>query len=158
MIWVGIDPGKSGGVACLDENGKILWCQVMPDQNLGILAILRSLKIDDSFVSLEKAQPMRKKGQPQGLVSMFTYAEHFGIIQGLILAQSLKHELVPPRDWQKIMFRGTDTNLKPKERAEQAAYRLWPQYDFRSSHRAKKSHDGKIDALLIAEAARRRCQ
>jgi hypothetical protein len=60
---------------------------------------------------------------------------------------------VPAPTWQKVMLEGVlgdDT----KDRALVAARNLWPDANF-TMERARKPHDGVVDALLLAEYGRR---
>jgi hypothetical protein len=100
---------------------------------------------DCTHIYLEHAQAMPK----QGTVSMFNYGKNFGTLLGVISCLSISHTIVKPRHWQKAAFVGTDTRLKPKERAAVAAMRLWPACSFLATERSKKPHEGMIDAALV---------
>jgi crossover junction endodeoxyribonuclease RuvC len=151
MIYVGIDPGLKGGVSFVDNYGSMV-SMPMPDfQELKF--VLRAWQADFKIkhIFLEKAQAMPK----QGVVSMFNYGCHFGMLQGLILTEGYPLTLVTPQEWQKEMFKGA-TAKKAKEKALQIVRRLFPKEQFLGSIRAKRSHDGMIDSVLIAECCRRK--
>lgn len=148
-MFVGIDPGKKGGVAHINGKRQL---SVMPMPSIFDLnAYLGSVRID--HVCLEKSHAM----PGQGVTSMFTYGEGYGMIQGILIARKIPFTLVPPRVWQLKLFAGVCRKKKPKERALEAANRVFAKNsDFwRSSPRAKKPHDGMIDSALIAEYCRR---
>jgi hypothetical protein len=109
-------------------------------------------------VYIEKAHPMSQ----QGVCSTFTYAHHCGEIMGILIANEIPHTLIPPQEWQKVMFLGTKPNAgkakrDPKARALEAANRVFAKKNsfWLRSPRCKKPHDGMVDAALLAEACRR---
>lgn len=156
MIIIGIDPGKSGGIAWYSPLHGML-CEVMPTTPDGIHApALHSLlkqiaKDSDAHVFLEKSQAMPKNGA----VSMFNYGVGYGIIQGLISAMNLPMTLVPPRIWTKIMHAGADSDNDAKDKSLVIALRLFPDQTFLATDKSKKPHEGLIDAVLICEYGRR---
>lgn len=90
----------------------------------------------------------------QGIVSAFTYGDHFGAIRGMLVALGLRHVLVAPREWTKELHKGT-TAETPKLRSLQAAQRWFPKTNLLATERSKKAHEGLVDALLIADYGRR---
>ncbi len=89
-----------------------------------------------------------------GAVSMFNYGVHFGQLLGVITSLGIAHTLIPPTTWTKTMHVGT-TKTEPKEKSLQAVRRLFPGQKLTFGEKAKKPHDGLIDALLIADYGRR---
>jgi hypothetical protein len=71
-------------------------------------------------------------------------------------------EFVQPKKWQKEIFEGmneiknTKGKRDTKKMALMACQRMYPDVDLTPTERAKKPHDGIVDALLIAEYLRRR--
>jgi hypothetical protein len=39
-LFFGIDPGKNGGIACIDHTGQLIYAVKMPDTDLGVLNAL----------------------------------------------------------------------------------------------------------------------
>ena len=150
---IGIDPGANGGIACLEKDtNRLVWVERMPmiGKEPNLREIYDLLKQPDCVhIYLEHAQAMPK----QGTVSMFNYGKNFGALLGLISCLSLPHTIIKPRFWQKTAFVGTDTRLKPKERALVAAMRLWQDESFLATKRSKTAHEGCIDSCLIAYGA-----
>ncbi len=64
---------------------------------------------------------------------------------------------VEPSKWPKTICEGIDKDLKPKVRSALAVKRLFPSQITKIpvSPKAKKMHEGVVDALLIAEFGRR---
>jgi len=145
---IGIDPGKNGAVVGLGKSGAVLMTERMPKDIGSTAYILKTASPD--FVVIEKAQAM----PGQGVSSMFKYGCHFGEILGVLATLRIPHELVTPRTWTKAMHQGT-AGGEPKKRSLEAARRLFPGVNL-VPQGCRKPHDGIIDALLIAEWARRK--
>jgi len=176
MIHIGIDPGADGAIAVLDENGKILYRAGYP-------------KIGNKFDphGLNKIIKKTKQKYPDhnftleliGIIfgvsksSMVSLSKNCGQIEGILIGNECRHAMVPPKEWQKEMWK----NIKPIRKASTkrkkdgtpaigsvntkatsllAAKRLWPTEDFLRTERSTKPHDGIIDALLLAEYSRRK--
>lgn len=149
MLIVGIDPGQTGGVAVL-ESSPILY--VMKDSTW-FADMMEELKAQPLKVYIERAQAMPKNGA----VSMFKYGQHFGELLGVLTALQIPFETVPPVTWTKAIHQTTNKTIGPKARSLQAVQRLFPGVRLTDpeSERAKKPHEGIVDALLIAEYGRR---
>lgn len=154
MLILGLDPGKSGGIATIC--GKVAFVDPMPESPAGILALLRGAQAAASLnggviAFLEKSQPMPR----QGVVSVYGYGHHNGFIEGCLQALGIPYTLLKPQVWQKTMHVGADSKLELKERSVQIAQRLFPQVSLLPTPRCKKPSDGMAEALLIAEHGRR---
>jgi crossover junction endodeoxyribonuclease RuvC len=150
---LGIDPGKTGGVAILENDGRIVVAYTMPSMQ-ELHTELMCYDIDMCYV--EKAQSF----PGQGIASAFTYGDHFGQLQGLLIALHLPYELVPPVTWSRAMLAGVAEPRsaekkikKDKTRNFEAARRLFPDFE---ALRKNKPHTGITDALLLAEWGRRK--
>ena len=53
-VFIGIDPGRAGGLVSLDENGKALQVVKMPETMGGILQFFQQYSNDDAVCYLEK--------------------------------------------------------------------------------------------------------
>lgn len=135
---IGIDPGSSGGVAFIFENGEVEAFK-MPDTERDILDLLSSTGDEKPVVFLEKVHTM--KGQ--GIASSGKFMQGYGLLRGIVTA--LKYPLydVTPQKWQKSLscLSGGNKNV-----TKQAAQQLFPQL---------KITLATADALLIAEYGRR---
>lgn len=161
---MGIDVGKSGAFVGVTEDGQIHFRRTMPtiggvvdpSEIFNLLAALKLAARSHGFGTLvawlEKAQAMPK----QGVSSMFRYGVGFGYLEMALVGNQIPYELVTPQSWQKEMFKGTETKMKPKDRAKIVVQRLKPEDDFRGTPRCKTMHEGLVDAYLIAEACRRK--
>lgn len=156
MQVIGVDPGKNGGLAVLDEHGNIRQLEIMPtiaDQiDAGRIAdLIRSLG-PACRIYIEHSSAIsgvRHSG------STFSFGRNFGVLLGIVGTLGCVYSLVKPKAWQKEVWQGTAERLDPKERSLLAASRLFPQEKFLATERCKKPHDGLVDALLLAEYGRR---
>lgn len=151
MMYVGIDPGKKGGICFLNGQGIVEHISPMPTEKTlsGLLSSGRHLI---AHVCLEKAQSYTG----QGIASTFNYGVGYGIIQGLLIAHQVPFSLVPPRTWQKTMI--VPTRLKdPKAKALASANKVFKKNKtfWLPSSRHRVPHDGMIDSALLAEYCRR---
>lgn len=151
--FIGVDPGKTGGVVVISETGVVEHMEVMDDVKWFSDFIKSELKTDKktTMVFMEKAQSFPR----QGLVSTFNYAQGFGELVGVLIAHNAVFELVPPQAWTKVMHAGANGD-RPKQKSREVVKRLFPDMDFREYTAKAKQHDGLIDALLIAEFGRRK--
>ena len=86
----------------------------------------------------------------QGVTSCFSFGQNFGFILGLLTAFRIPYELVRPQKWKKEFGCTSDKNT-----SIEVAQRLFPDVDLRRTPKCQKPHDGKAEALLLAEHARR---
>jgi hypothetical protein len=142
--FVGIDPGKSGGVVILTGAGAIFEAWPMPE--LDELKLLSEwIVTNKAFVAIEDVQPDRG----WQIKSAWTFAKHVGQLHLLFP----KAKLVSPKTWQAKMTKGYPSK-DPKERALMAASVRWKAMTWLATTRCKNPHDGMIDAALIAEYLR----
>ncbi len=144
--WLGIDPGKGGALALLTDGcAEVV---TYPGDVALCVDILREWKAvyEIELVALERVHSMPR----QGVRSVFSFGENFGAWPGILAALKLPYELVTPQEWQKGTVLPSDGS-SPKEGALSVARRRFPQVDL-----SRKSDDGKADALLMADFARRR--
>jgi hypothetical protein len=143
MKIVGIDPGKTGGLALI-ENRQISQLEVMPEDSYFLIPLLE--RWAPHIIYLEKAQSMPGNAGAR----MFNYGQYYGEIIGILKCLKIPFVLVRPQTWTKIMHknqRGDD----PKIKSRNAALTLFPNMNFLISERCRKPHEGLVDAALIAE-------
>lgn len=150
MLHVGIDPGKTGGLAMLSIKGKYVFMLPMPDN---------FIELKDFFVKakeftyqngihcwLEKAQTMPK----QGIVSAFNYGKHFGELCATMSLLEIPYTLVSPQKWTKAMHSNSGPAPDAKAKTLMVARRLYPKENFLATSRSTVPHKGLVDALMIA--------
>lgn len=151
---IGIDPGLSGAVAIIHDDGKVAIVDTpttlikkgkkskhdyLPVQMADILG---SREVCHVFIESVHAMP------GQGSVSMFRFGEGYGLWIGIIAALGLPHTKVTPQAWKKALMAG----IKDKDASRQRAQELFPQC---VAELSRKKDIGRADALLIAEYGRR---
>lgn len=159
FCYIGIDPGLSGAVAVISSKEQRVYntptIEVKTGKKrknvydvMGMVNIFKTI-IDTSWVkatditinvALEKIHAM----PGQGVTSMFSMGEGFGIWKGIVSAFYLPMHLIPPQTWKKAIV-GTG---KDKEASRLKAIELFPK--MHDELKFKKDHD-KAEALLIAE-------
>lgn len=142
--YIGIDPGKSGALALLTEDGQ---CTVVPFQESTYTAILKAASGPSSVCCLEKVGAM----PGQGVVSMFNFGHNLGYIEGLLQAFDIPYQLVPPQTWKKEFCVTSDKNT-----SIEVCRKLFPHVCLLPTARSRKPSDGMAEAMLMAEYARRR--
>lgn len=141
MTFIGIDPGKSGYIAAINEDGSV---ETEPFSESGYAGFIS--RHGNAFAVVERVH-----SSPQmGVSSSFSFGQNFGIIQGLLIANAVPYELVLPQKWKKFFGATADKNTSIS-----IAQRLFPTVDLRATPRCKKAHDGKAEAILMALYAKR---
>lgn len=148
MIYIGIDPGLSGGIGAVDDNSNIIIAEAMPTMpspvsGKNIVDGGKLFQIIHAAIGDRACQCVIEKvgAMPgQGVTSMFSFGMAYGSAVAIVQALQYRHEFVTPQAWKKNMALGKD-----KGRSLGMAMRLWPALSFR------KKDDGIAEALLLAE-------
>jgi Holliday junction resolvasome RuvABC endonuclease subunit len=137
-ISIGIDPGASGGIACLYERQHEVFKLDCTERD--VEEFMREQCLDGAFAYIERVHSMPK----QGVASSFKFGQSYGFLRGLLIGLRIPFEEVTPQKWQKAMgcLSKGDKNVT-KARAQS----LFPQI---------KVHHHNADSLLIAEFCRRK--
>lgn len=118
MIYVGIDPGKSGGICTYCPTNSHIDYVKMPDTVHGILTYLSDVKLNCTLtgravkIVLEKVHSM----PGQGVASTFTFGQGYGQLQGVVAALGLQFIEVIPNKWMKCI------GSMPKDKAERKKF------------------------------------
>ncbi len=165
-VFVGIDPGKSGGIVVLNEDGTIEHCAAMPvvDGGFDFQAWVKHVSflkeryehegksVASLFIEVTFQQVVRVRGE--ATVKPMKQAHTFAKVSGAQLAMAYllagdAVRLVHADTWRQIVglvqYGEEDTW---KKAAKEACLRLWPQ----NPEIAK--HPGLADAALMALAAK----
>ncbi len=142
MIFIGIDPGGSGGIAWLDESGNVVKVMKMPETDADVLEALG--QYIPAKAVIERVAAFAPAGMRMGATSAFTFGRGVGALHMALTACQIPFEPITPLFWQKFMAcrTGGDKNVS-KAKAQQ----LFP---------SLKITHAIADALLIAEFCRRR--
>ena len=143
MIYLGIDPGKKGGIAIIPEYGEPT---TLPYSDTDLISACKSAG-GDMICALEKVHAM----PGQGVTSMFSFGQSVGYIKGVLEANGIAYQEIPPQTWKKEFGLNTD-----KQKSIDVCRRLFPAVSLRATPRCTTDHDGMAEALLIAEYAKRK--
>jgi len=142
MIFLGIDPGMSGGMGILSSNNDMVYLakaiSFTNQTDKDISDYIKGIG-NDAFCCLELAHAF--KGQ--GISSTFKFGRNFGLLLGCLYTQNIPFELVSPQKWQKALgcLSSGDKNV-----TKAMAQRLFPQL---------KINHAVADSLLLAEYSKR---
>ena len=152
MIYIGIDPGKNGGIAYIQDTDiskvllkNTLMNTIIFDENT-MITLLRRFNPSNCVAYVEHVHAMPN----QGVSSTFNFGMNFGFIQGVLKAYGIPYELVTPQKWKKEFSCTSDKNT-----SIEVCKRLFPSVNLKATDRCTKDHDGMAEALLIAEYGRR---
>jgi len=146
MVYVGIDPGKHGGIAVVNEVGRVLEAVEMPPTERDILDVLERLGAPEEA----RAVLERVWSSPQmGVASAFTFGRGYGALRMALTAARVPFDEVTPAKWQAamgVLQPGARLGKKDKNISKRRAQQLFPTLTI--THAIS-------DALLIAEYCRR---
>lgn len=148
---IGVDPGASGAIAILKDNGKLVHVFDMPSVEVisggkakkrvspEMLAAELRLYADQGAVAyVEQVGAM----PGQGVSSMFAFGQSFGIVLGVMGGLAIPCQTVTPSKWKK------DLKLNGGKDASRAkAAQVWPA---QAGEFKRVKDDGKAEAALIA--------
>ena len=109
-LYLGIDPGLSGAIALVDDDGRPRMVEHMPlnvrgagrvkhevDAG-GIAHLLRPHATDVTFGIVESAGA--RPGQ--GVASMFSLGHSFGVVTSVLSCLNIAYELLAPTKWKRL--------------------------------------------------------
>ena len=139
-LFLGVDPGKTGGIALIEEGGVNPIAFGMPETEKDISDIFLTHGSRVKIAIIEKVGAM----PGQGVSSMFSFGKIYGFLRGMLTAHEIPFEEVQPAEWQKSLkcLSKGDKNV-----TKQKAQQLFP--GLKITHKT-------ADALLIAEFCRRK--
>tara|TARA_R110002020_G_scaffold115383_1_gene265298 strand:+ start:5719 stop:6177 length:459 start_codon:yes stop_codon:yes gene_type:complete len=136
--FLGIDPGKTGGLALVWENAQLYEAWKIPESERDLWDLFKHVREFTLFAMIEKVH-----SSPQmGVRSAFSFGRSYGMLRGMLNALELPFDEVSPvkwQNWQKCKT-GGNKNIS-KSRAQQ----LFP--NLKITHAI-------ADSLLIADYCR----
>lgn len=178
MIFIGIDPGISGGIAAIDQK-----CQCTLVKTTPCITIKKNNKKKSDYDVLTMSEYLKKfvnqnayvcqeltHAMPgNGGVSMYHFGRGHGIWEGIIGALGLPHIFCTPQKWKEMYPELMQEKLSKEERAVLSASQISAWKRKKKAEAKKKSielakklfpsiaheikqvkHDGMAEALLIA--------
>lgn len=139
-FYLGIDPGKSGGLAFLPKLGiEKAFAFPFPNTERDCADIIEEYKSITIYAAVEAVHSM----PGQGVASSFSFGKNYGFLRGLLIAYKIPFVNPSPSTWQtalNCMTKGNKNITKAK------AQELFPYLHITHA---------TADALLIAEWLRR---
>lgn len=169
-VYVGVDIGKDGAIAMIKDGKIAVWPMPKIKTELDLpgitQTILPSVELDDP--PLEMHVVFEKLGVIFGSSKQtaFSMGQQSGAVEMACVCQNIPYTKVRAVDWQKAMFQGLDKITKSSKTGKKqvrdtkamalvAVQRIFPTLKLTFGEKATKPHDGLIDAVLMAEYARR---
>ena len=166
--YIGIDIGKNGAIAVISPDGaitKIKMPLIKTELDYHELSSIINGEVTHSgsvHVVFEQLGVIFGSSKQ----TAFSMGEQIGAVEMSCICQGVPYTKVRAVDWQKVMLQGVAPVTKPsvtgktvvkdtKAMALIAIKRLFPNLKLTFGDKATKPHDGLIDAVLIAEYARR---
>jgi hypothetical protein len=164
--FLGVDPGKEGGVAVVDAEGRLVETWPTPlvegkgrgEYNVPAIAVRLRGYASTGLVTvatielLQALPPIARVGLVGGSGANFARGLSHGWSWALEVLE-VRFELVRPQAWQARMLEPGPAGTS-KARSIAAAVARWPSHDFRRTPRSKGPHDGLADAANLAEYGR----
>ena len=154
-LIIGVDPGVHGALAVMGSEGQIVCMIDMPVVEIKVGKSMK-LRVSPELLAYEMARYSgtadcwleQVTAMPgQGVSSMFSFGESFGIVKGVMAGRGINLNLVTPAKWKKAM------NLNAgKDGSRAMAIQMWPE---RADLFKRVKDDGRAEAALIAEFGRR---
>jgi hypothetical protein len=150
--FIGIDPGKTGGIAAINkETGQLILHEIpLIGKELdvvGLVEIINGYTSEPHFFCLENVHAL--PGASAG--SSFSFGRTLGAKEAILVALKATFQKIAPKKWQSVVWEGIPNMKKPNGKNDTkamsllAAQRLFPNQKF------LKSKDGLIDAALMAK-------
>lgn len=147
IMIIGIDPGITGAVAILNDDGSLHDVFDMPVIQPGKRKRINSSGlarlIEENMSEFVTVAYIEQVGAMpgQGTASMFSFGHAAGVADGVLAALSIPIEYVTPQIWKK----NYSLNGKDKEASRAKGIQLYPQASL-----ARKKDVGRAEAILIA--------
>lgn len=168
--YIGIDVGNKGFISVID-NGDYRFCSIEDSDNQSLSRFLLDETLGQSVAVVIEDVHAIYGSSAEGT---FNFGFIKGFLVGMLVAHKIPYTLVQPKEWQGEIWINADMVVNYKKITQKngkvinrketdtkatsinAAQRLFPSVDFRKNERCRKVDDNKVDALLMAEYARRK--
>ena len=145
-VFIGIDPGKKGGIAYIDTQDNV--SVTVPYSDTMLIDLCRHFSgVEGVVCCLEKVSA--RPGQ--GVVSMFSFGQSVGYIKGVLESRHIPYQEITPQKWKGEFGLNSE-----KAASAEVCRKLFPDISLLATPKCKKPHDGMAEALLMAEYARRK--
>ena len=144
MIWIGIDPGKAGAMAVIQDNDVA----VIPFKQDDYIRYLKDIKQNHPCVCcIEDVHSLPREGVP----SAHNFGRSVGWLLGVLDAIGIPYQPITPQKWKKEFGLTSD-----KAQSIEVCKRLFPDVNLKRTERSKKDDDNCAEACLLALYAKRK--
>ncbi len=161
-VWLGIDPGKSGSIAGINEEGTLTYYKTPTiGKEYDKQCMVDLLKTSSDNYNVHVVLENINSHSALGRQSAFVMGKGVALWEMALVALKIPHTMINPKIWQKEMWQGIQIQKKGKKKDAKstsllAAKRLFPNETFLATERSSVPHDGIVDAVLMAEFCRRK--
>lgn len=149
MRFCSFDPGQAGAIAIIDGENVDAYPFPFNGDELDILVLSTYFLGEDCFAALERVHAMPK----QGVCSVWTFAQGYGELRGMLKTLSVPFIEPTPQAWKKLILAGMDWKGR-KECSIEYVTKRYPQVNLKPGKK-RVPHDGMADAICLAEYAKR---
>ena len=122
-IYIGIDPGKSGGICFLmDDEIKTFKCPATTHDMAGELILAKDIRKCTAVVERVHSFP------GQGVASTFNFGYNYGVWLGILSALHIPYQLCLPRKWMKFYGSMPKEKKDRKNHLKQLAQQMYPDH------------------------------
>lgn len=107
-LYAAVDPGMSGAIVILEEDGTHVDHLFMPTMKIGsnnevnipeVAHFLSEYRIKHCYI--ERVQGMNKEGVRQSASTAFKFGDSYGSVKGVIGGQMIPMSYLQPQQWKK---------------------------------------------------------
>lgn len=160
--FLGIDPGKKGAIALINENEEIIFKHLMPmiRNEYDLFEIQKLLLTSINSYSSGKdrlyifVEQIQDRPMNSGKVNKSLGVQE-GVLHTILKLNKISFEIVNPKKWQKEIFQGNESK-DTKVASANFCLRKYPNEEWKASSRCKNIHDGLTDGTCIALYGKRK--
>jgi len=122
-IYIGIDPGKAGGICFLmDDDIKTFKCPATTHDMAEELILAKDIRKCTAVVERVHSFP------GQGVASTFNFGYNYGVWLGILSALHIPYQLCLPRKWMKFYGSMPKEKKDRKNHLKQLAQQMYPDH------------------------------
>lgn len=171
-LFIGIDPGNSGAVVCINPKGKLKGFSPMP-------VIKNEMSLDRLSKVLESMRVITVKGKPKKVpynrilvlleepanfhqksskATCLKQGKNYGILKGLVYGLGFSFIEVRPQRWTKKFYKGYGKKYTTKQKAlmvfENQFHQSTDMFKIKGKVPGNTRLEGLVDAYLIGQYGR----
>ena len=134
VFYIGIDPGGSGGIAIISDDGKLFASYKMPETPLDIYDLFAGYNpLNSKEIKIYVSACLERVHGMPGMsgAAMFSFGNNYGHLQMALLANRIPFEDHTPQKWMKyyqLKRAKTESKTEWKNRLKEKAQQLYPDH------------------------------